>query len=72
MPRHEFFERQQARFALQANAIRIVTSDGAIAIDEIEVSGVVVPEPASLMLWALLGLGLTVVGYCRCGGRGTR
>jgi len=41
-----------------ATGVRIVTSSGAIAIDEIEIFAAVVPEPttAVLTLFAMLGV----------------
>ena len=46
-----------------ATGVRILTQngEGQIAIDEIEVFGTAVPEPASIALWSLLGVAATVV-----------
>ncbi len=65
--RHEF----DLDGLVTATGIRLITADGGLAggmaIDELEVFGTapVVPEPASIMIWSLLGLIGSVFGLRR-------
>jgi hypothetical protein len=46
--------------------IRLTTTTSQfLAFSELEAFATAVPEPASLALWSLCGLGLATIGYCR-------
>ena len=53
---NQFIRHEYESDPVVATGVRIVTAQNGLAIDELEVFGVAVPEPTSIAIWALLGL----------------